>query len=681
MSKQLAQSDGAADRHVGGADGWHELAVANPTFLLERLGSECTDLQGLRELTANGLDAVAALGADTGGRVVWDLDWERFDASDGRVRKLSVIDTGTGMTAGQLRHYINQLAASGREQSLTGNFGVGAKVAAGSRNPHGLEYRSWHDGQGSLVCFKRHPDGRWGLEPQRWADGRSDYWRPLGEAEKPWLLRGQDHGTQVVLLGQDERHDTTQAPQSVTGARRQWITRYLNGRFVRLPVRVEVLVREDLGRGEPGQLRRICGERNHLERHAVAAGAAELSDAVAHWWVLDDDHRGRRREAVLWASTGHAAAVFGDELYDVLPQTRGGYGRLQDFGVRFDCERVVVHLEPHLEAGRLECNTARTVLLLEHEPLPWSRWGEEFVAKMPDEVLRLQERAAGADCLPRQEAIRSRVTAILPLYRLSRYRPPRSPMPRSRKPATGSTEDESANPRAGMSAPPSDEPVTDTTWASLDRERGRGPAGDESPPIDADHEARSPTSVDLPDVAWISARVGTRAAGDLEDQAARYHRSRHELTINSDFRAISDLITHWCYRYQGVPGARTVIEAQVRESCEQVLVEIVLVVRNSDWNEERLDALLSPTSFTAALLPRHLLHATLQKRLAQKLGTPRSERTRPASGGSVPRRGEARSRELREPDESDQECQQDTSQLGHQSRAQTTLPGGGHAPA
>ena len=109
-------------------------------------------------------------------------------------------------------------------------------------------------------------------------------------------------------------------------------------------------MREDLGRGEPGQLRRICGERHHLERHAVAAGAVQLSDAVAHWWVLDDDHRGRRREAVLWASTGHAAAVFGDELYDVLPQTRGGYGRLQDFGIRFGYERVVLHLEPHVQS-------------------------------------------------------------------------------------------------------------------------------------------------------------------------------------------------------------------------------------------------------------------------------------------------------------------------------------------
>ena len=94
------------------------------------------------------------------------------------------------------------------------------------------------------MCFKRHPDGRWGLEPQRWPDGRSDYWRPLDEQEKPWLLGDQNHGTQVVLLGRHERHDTTQPPDSVSDARRHWITRYLNARFLRLPAQVEVLVRE-----------------------------------------------------------------------------------------------------------------------------------------------------------------------------------------------------------------------------------------------------------------------------------------------------------------------------------------------------------------------------------------------------------------------------------------------------
>jgi hypothetical protein len=63
MAEKLAELPGAADGPVTAADGWHELAVANPTFLLERLGSECTDLQGLRELFP-GTGGCASLGAD-----------------------------------------------------------------------------------------------------------------------------------------------------------------------------------------------------------------------------------------------------------------------------------------------------------------------------------------------------------------------------------------------------------------------------------------------------------------------------------------------------------------------------------------------------------------------------------------------------------------------------------------
>jgi hypothetical protein len=393
MPKQLANHDDPPDRDARRDDGWQDLAVANPTFLLERLGSECGDLQFLRELTVNGLDAIAALPARAGGRVVWDLDWQRLEASGGRVRKLTVIDTGTGMTPDQLGRYINQLASSSREQSHTANFGVGAKVAAGSRNPHGLEYRSWHQGHGALVRFKRHPDGRWGLEPQPWPDGHHDYWRPLGEQDKPWLLRGQDHGTQVVLLGRHERDDTTQAPPSVSDARQHWITRYLNGRFRQFPDGIEVLVREHHARAQTGQLTPAQGERAHVERRAICGGTVELSDAVACWWVLDADHRARRRQAGTWTSSGHIVAVHGDELYDRLAQTRGGYGRLQDFGVRFGYERVVIHLEPAVEPDRVQANTARTMLLLDHEPLPWTRWGDEFTAAMPDEIRRLQEHA------------------------------------------------------------------------------------------------------------------------------------------------------------------------------------------------------------------------------------------------------------------------------------------------
>ena len=622
MAEHLANHDEPPERD----DGWQDLAVANPAFLLERLGSECGDLQFLRELTVNGLDAIAAQPGPARGRVVWDLDWQRLEASAGKVRKLTVTDTGTGMRPDQLGRYINQLASSSREQSHTANFGVGAKVAAGSRNPHGLEYRSWHQGQGSLACFKRHPDGRWGLEPQRWENGHTDFWRPLDEQDKPWLLRGQDHGTQVVLLGQHERHDTTQAPGSVTDTRRHWITRYLNARFLHLPAEVEVLVREQSSRQEPGHLHHLLGEQHHLERHSIASGVVQLGDALAYWWVLDDDHRARRREATIWGSTGHVAAVHGDELYDILPQTRGGYGRLQDFGIRFGYERVVLHLQPQVEVRRLQCNTARTLLLLDHEPLPWARWGEEFTASMPAEIRQLQERAASTDMVPRREAIRNRVNAILPLYQLSSYRPtppPRQTATQSTKAAGDDPTDTPARPR-----PPTGQPCPDGAGGPPGREHAHEEPPPNRPIEDAHDEASPHRIVSLPDVAWISARDGSRAPRDLEDEAARYHPGRHELTINADFRAITDLITHWQDRYRGIPGARGVIEVQVREWCEQILVEVVLAARSSTWSDEQLHALLSPTSFTAALLPRHLLHSMLQKRLAQKLGTSRHESDR-----------------------------------------------------
>jgi hypothetical protein len=325
------------------------------------------------------------------------------------------------MTPNQMRYFINHLAASSHEQGRRRNYGVGAKIAAGSRNPHGLEYRSWHRGRGALVRFRRHADGRWGLEPQLWADGRTDFWRPLGEDDKPWLLRGREHGTQVVLLGSSERDDTTKPPRAAVEAHGHWVARYLNTRFLSLPTEAEVLVREGHlitpRRREPGTLQVIHGQSHHLQRRAVAAGIVDLSDARVHWWVLDQDDRGRTAEALRWNSSGHAAALLDDELYEVLPKTRGGYQRVQEFGVRFGYDRVVLYLEPRVDdRDRLESNTARTLLLIDNEPLPWGRWAEEFRTAMPTDIDRLQERVAGdTGGTARRENIRARLRAPVAL--------------------------------------------------------------------------------------------------------------------------------------------------------------------------------------------------------------------------------------------------------------------------
>jgi hypothetical protein len=609
---------GPTDAVDSAVDGLHELAVANPSFFVEKLGAECSDLQGLRELTVNGLQAIAALGDGARGRVVWDIDWQRVEATCGRVRKLSVIDDGVGMTPGQMRYFINHLAASSHEQGRRSNYGVGAKIAAGSRNPHGLEYRSWHHGQGALVRFRRHADGRWGLEPQVWVDGRTDFWRPLGEDDKPWLLRGREHGTQVVLLGSSEREDTTSAPTAALEARGHWVTRYLNTRFLCLPAQAEVLVREGQRitsrRREAGNLLIIHGQLHHLQRRAVAAGALDLSDARVHWWILDADDRGRATEALRWNSSGHAGALLDNELYEVPPKTRGGYQRVQEFGVRFGYDRVVLYLEPLIDdRDRVESNTARTLLLIDNEPLPWGRWAEEFRAAMPAEIQRLQERVAGdASDTARRENIRARLRAHGSLYRVSRYRPPRARRPRQ----PGVRTDHQG---------PSETIGPARARAIAEREPSAG--GHDAVPVSGDMpDQRSAAQPDdqLPDVTWVSVRDGSRAPGELEDRAARYHRDLNQLTINADFRVFTDMVARWTRPYRGVPGARPAIEALVREWFEQTLIEAVLSARalegSPHWNSEQIDELVSESALVSACLPRQLLNVALHKRLAQRLG-------------------------------------------------------------
>jgi hypothetical protein len=122
----------------------------------------------------------------------------------------------------------------------------------------------------------------------------------------------------------------------------------------------------------------------------------------------------------------------------------------------------------------------------------------------------------------------------------------------------------------------------------------------------------------------VSVRDGTRAPGDLEDRAARYHRDRNQLTVNADFRVFTDMVARWTRPYRGMPGARPAVEALVREWFEQTLIETVLSARTLEgsphWSSEQIDELVSESALVTACLPRQLLDAALHKRLAQRLG-------------------------------------------------------------
>src|SRR4051812_1541154 len=122
------------------------MTVADSAFLVDRLGQDCAPSQFVRELTQNSIESGAT-------EIVWDVDWV-LQTLEG-VYKLCIVDNGAGMTGDEMVRYINQLSSSIHAQSLAGNFGVGAKIAAAPRNRYGVIYQSWRDGDGAMIHLWR----------------------------------------------------------------------------------------------------------------------------------------------------------------------------------------------------------------------------------------------------------------------------------------------------------------------------------------------------------------------------------------------------------------------------------------------------------------------------------------------------------------------------------------------
>ncbi|MFZ6005453.1 MAG: ATP-binding protein [Actinomycetota bacterium] len=592
------------------------MTVRNTGFMVDRLGQDCAPLQFLRELTQNSIEAIQRSNDGTG-EIVWDVDWDTYDLTG--AYKLCVVDDGCGMTGDEMVQYINQLSSSVQEQSHEGNFGVGAKIAAATRNHHGLIYLSWKEAVGSIIHLWRDPEtGEYGLRQQQRPNGSFGHWAHIEDTVKPRENPTLDqHGTKVVLLGNEPDQNTMEAPPGAASPS-MWVGRYLNTRYFRFPDGITVRARE--GWQNPrtdtdrNVLRTINGQEQYLEAHAQSSGHKPLTGAMAHWWILKDEPALSQNSGRL-ASAGHTAALYGDELYEMLTG-RAATSRLQQFGVIFGHQRVVIYVEPSSESGtRVTANTARTQLLLDQEPMPWADWAAEFRSDLPPEIsLLMEEITAGATNSDHKQAIRERLKQIRHLFRFSRYRP--SP--------TGDKAILDGGSPGGRSD--SDPAGSDKDGRSSGGSSG-GRAGDIYALFLADEgqPGEEVFSNNEPDVAWISVEEGTRTQGFLEDRAAKFLPEQNLLQINGDFRGFTDMVDRWCEFYSEVPGARRDIVDVCREWFEQSLIETVLGVQSlkdsREWTVEDIGKSLAEEALTAAVMPRYHIDVAVKRALGAKLGS------------------------------------------------------------
>jgi len=608
------------------------LELEDSAFLLERMAADCAPLQEYRELTRNSLEAIERV-ADKGGTVIWDADWKalanQIESGQTPTYKLSVADTGDGMTADELVRYINHLSASSGVQALNANFGVGAKITAGVNNPAGLVYTSLKNGQVHQIHFWQDPDtGEYGIRPFQNRSGGFDHVRRLKLDVLPKEIIEAGHGTVVTLLGRIGDANTMLPPTGASGGLR-WLVRYLNRRFLRFPENVEVRVRE-FSKAEVaewptkpttyardgGMLRPGNGQEHFLAKNAAAAGTVRLEDgkANAHWWLLTDEKK--ISDTSYWLGSGHVAALYQDELYE-LRDGNAGTRQLMHLGVLFGTRRVVVYIEPD-PSETLSPNTARSHLLLNNEPLPWEKWAAEFrrpelfprpVKDMMDELLGSTSEESGED------AIKERVKRVQELMRVPRYR----------RASSGSVN--TAGDAIGGEAGSSD-------TSSSSRRNKSGTDGGRMADLyggyvddDGDPAEEIRTTVSFPEIRWVSIAKGTRNTDDiLEDRAASYVNStQNVLKINEDFRVYTDLVAHFMRLYEGVQGVEQTVPSVVKEWYGQQLVEAVLGVLtikgSARWTPTQVEDALSEEALTAVVMPRYHTLNQVTRALGTKLGS------------------------------------------------------------
>jgi hypothetical protein len=586
------------------------MTVENMTFMIDRLHKDCSPLQFIRELTQNSIEAIKALPTKKG-EIFWDVDWNRYTLTG--VHKLVVIDTGIGMTGEEMVQYINSLSSSMHMQSIEGNFGVGAKIAAVPRNHVGLVYLSWKEGRGYMIHVWRDPlSGVYGLRRFERPDGSFEYWTAIEDTIKPEAI--DKHGTMVILLGNADDESTITAPSGALMPSR-WILRYLNSHYFRFPKGIGLKAREgwELPKGDSHNfLRTVTGMQGWLDKNCSESGAVSLTNAKAHWWILNEK---LDLDAGHHTSGGHMAALYGDELYEVQ-SGRAGVSRLQSFGVIFGHQRVAIYVEPkNGTENRVIANTARTALLLNDDPLPWLEWAAEFRASLPGAIKKLvEEVSASSSERDHQQSIRERLKQILDLFKVSRYRPAKA----------GSLAIDESQGLGGTAA--------EANRLAADAAGRRGGIGGRAGDIYALFQtvAGNPGEeikafAPEPKVQWISVKDGTRSAPDLEDRAAKYLPQQNILMINGDFRVFTDMVDRWLNKYAQASGTKPVIESVVREWFEQQLVETVmgaLALRgSSQWTVQDLDKLWSEEALTAAVLPRYHVDINIKRTLGSKIGS------------------------------------------------------------
>ena len=419
------------------------MRTAGTQNFIERTYREGSQFQWVRETVVNAQEANAT-------HIEFGIEWQAVE-NLGVYRRM-ISDNGCGMTSEQLVEFFNTFGGGGKPiGGAHENFGVGSKTSLLPWNTYGMVVISWVNGDASMIWVTLDKDsGEYGLKLERCLAESGDttlecVYDPYDDPEhgcdwaavKPdWI---QDHGTVIVLLGDNANSDTVEGDPSRNEADIKGISSFLNRRMWTLRDGVELFVDElrsndrafwppnqeiahgipeKSGRDRRTNTRRIEGARFYIkypvEKFSAhgklgAHGTVPLRDGTFVDWFLWDGERPKIQSYA--AISGYIAAMYNDELYDITAH----HSTYRSFGVSEGAVRSRLWLvirppvDPDGKRG-VYPKTDRNSLLIKGGPtaggpLPINDWAAEFADKMPDELVQAIKatRVGTADTITDEE--------------------------------------------------------------------------------------------------------------------------------------------------------------------------------------------------------------------------------------------------------------------------------------
>jgi hypothetical protein len=318
------------------------LEVADEDFLVASLIERCPKTMMIRELMMNAIEAARL--APEGKRQI-EISAEQVDGT----AKLAIWNTGPGMDAAELLLVSNIASSIGKEKSLTGNFGMGAKVASLPSNQRGIRYRSCKLGRvHEVILCKRggvygrlrrfHPETGEYLEVVDVTDLAAEDGRPL---DFDW--------TEVLLLGNEADQDTVRDPYNGDPEQdAQWLATYLYHRFYRLPPGLKVILTKGTHKLDGNRPFLPIPARLHLFQKYETV---ECRNGIKIHYLFDAPYdkssgsgHNKSISGALASAVSTCAIIYKDEMYD-LRKSKNWTFDAPIFGVPFGAKHISIHVE------------------------------------------------------------------------------------------------------------------------------------------------------------------------------------------------------------------------------------------------------------------------------------------------------------------------------------------------